>query len=107
LLVGPGAMGSIARLGGGSLELTLLDVGQGQAACLTTPSGHRIPLEERAPTEVTHPTNESQITPMGVAVYNYAFDITPNKLITALISDQGIITPPYTENILKVISGKA
>lgn len=72
---------------------------------LDTPTGDEIPIEDRTPREVTHPTNESAITPDNVAVYNYAFDITPNHLITALISDKGIINQPYTENIRKLLGG--
>ena len=73
---------------------------------LECPQGSLIPIEERPPEEVTHPTGETQITPVGVAVYNYAFDITPNGLVTAIVTDQGVLTPPYTQAIAEKI-GKA
>ncbi|WP_010283269.1 S-methyl-5-thioribose-1-phosphate isomerase [Bacillus timonensis] len=53
-------------------------------------SGKDIPIEERNPEEVTH-VNGVRIAPEGVQVYNPAFDVTPNKLITAIITEKGIL----------------
>ncbi|MCX6827324.1 MAG: S-methyl-5-thioribose-1-phosphate isomerase [candidate division Zixibacteria bacterium] len=53
-------------------------------------SGEDIPIEERSPNEITI-WNEIQIAPAGVKVYNPAFDITPAELVTAYITDKGII----------------
>ncbi|WP_077617382.1 S-methyl-5-thioribose-1-phosphate isomerase [Bacillus sinesaloumensis] len=53
-------------------------------------SGKDIPIEERNPEEVTH-LNGSRIAPEGVQVYNPAFDVTPNELITAIITEKGIL----------------
>ena len=62
-------------------------------------SGKQIPIEERKSEEVTHfagiPT-----APKGVKVYNPAFDVTPAKLITGIVTEYGIIHPPYVKNIL-------
>jgi methylthioribose-1-phosphate isomerase len=66
-------------------------------------SGEEIPIEERTPREVTHPTNESQITPAGVEVYNFAFDITPSEYVAAIITEKGVIRPPYVKNIKQMI----
>lgn len=60
--------------------------------------GKDIEIEERDSTEVTHIGNE-QIAPEGICVYNPAFDVTPNENITAIITELGIIHPPYLENI--------
>lgn len=62
------------------------------------PDGNVIPIEERDPEEVTHPFG-LRIAPENVRVYSPAFDVTPNELISAIITEYGIVTPPYTENI--------
>jgi methylthioribose-1-phosphate isomerase len=61
-------------------------------------SGSEIPIEERDPKEVSHPFGRC-VTPAGVRVLNPAFDVTPNELVSAFITEKGIITPPYKENI--------
>jgi len=71
------------------------------AAPLTTldlklKSGEEIPIEERDEKEVTH-IREYQLAPDGVGVHNPAFDVTPNHLITAIITDKGVARPPYEE----------
>lgn len=65
---------------------------------MKTPSGEDIPIEERLPDEVTH-WQSVQTAPDGVDVYNPAFDVTPNALVTGLITEKGIIYPPYEENL--------
>ncbi|WP_110111642.1 S-methyl-5-thioribose-1-phosphate isomerase [Bacillus sp. CGMCC 1.16541] len=64
-------------------------------------SGDEIPIEERNPEEVTH-LNGQQIAPQGVAVFNPAFDVTPSELITAIITDKGILKGNYQENIARL-----
>jgi methylthioribose-1-phosphate isomerase len=66
-----------------------------------TPTGDLIPIEDRTPREVTH-VGDHQITPQDVPVYNFAFDVTPNRLIAGIITDQGVLRPPYTEAIAKL-----
>lgn len=66
-------------------------------------SGNDIPIEERDGQEITDWYGR-QIAPDGVKVYNPAFDVTPGELITAIVTDKGIIYPPYEEN-LKAITG--
>ena len=63
-----------------------------------TASGADIPIEQRPDQEVTH-IHGTRIVPKGVAVVNHAFDITPNHLITALITEKGIIKPPFEPGI--------
>lgn len=60
--------------------------------------GEEIPIEQRDPREVSHILGRS-ITPRGVRILNPAFDITPNELVTAIITEKGVITPPYQQNI--------
>jgi methylthioribose-1-phosphate isomerase len=61
---------------------------------LTIASGREIPIEERAAEEVTHPRG-TQIAPDGVSAMNPAFDVTPAHLISAIITEKGIVRPPY------------
>jgi methylthioribose-1-phosphate isomerase len=65
---------------------------------LATPTGAQIPIEERNAKEVTH-IRDQQLTPDGVAVHNFAFDVTPNEFIAAIITDRGVARPPYTESL--------
>lgn len=65
---------------------------------LDTVSGDLIPIEERAAREVTH-VNGRQVTPDGVGIANPAFDVTPAKYITAIITERGILRAPFTDNI--------
>jgi methylthioribose-1-phosphate isomerase len=61
-------------------------------------SGNDIPIEQRNPKEVSHIFGRA-IAPKGVKVFNPAFDVTPQELITALITENGVIHPPYAHNI--------
>ncbi len=63
-----------------------------------TAEGSLIPIEDRTPREVTH-VGAMQITPDGVGVFNFAFDVTPAKLIHGIITEQGVLTAPYKEAI--------
>jgi methylthioribose-1-phosphate isomerase len=65
------------------------------------PTGSEIPIEERSSVEITH-IKGVRIAPEGVKVRNPAFDVTPNKYISAIITDKGVIYPPYNENIKKL-----
>ncbi len=61
-----------------------------------TPTGDEIVIEERGRQEVTHGFGR-QTAPDEVAVYNPAFDVTPARLVTALITEHGVVRPPYTD----------
>lgn len=65
---------------------------------LSMKSGAEIPIEERPAREVTHVFDE-QIVPDGVKVLNPAFDVTPAELVTAIITDRGVVRAPYTESL--------
>jgi methylthioribose-1-phosphate isomerase len=60
---------------------------------MATPSGDRIPIEQRSSQEVTVMHGGSHIAPIGVEVLNPAFDVTPASYITAIITERGIFTP--------------
>jgi len=65
-------------------------------------SGNEIPIEQRSPEEVTH-LQGVPIAPTGTSAANPAFDVTPHKYISAIITEKGIIREPYTEGIKGVI----
>lgn len=67
---------------------------------LNCPTGDDIPIEERDRVEVTH-VKDHQLAPEGVGVSNYAFDVTPNDLVTAIITEKGVARAPYTESLKK------
>ena len=60
--------------------------------------GTHIPIEERAAREVTH-VGGNQLAPDGAGIRNPAFDVTPHKYITAIITDRGIFTPPFEKTL--------
>ena len=68
-------------------------------------SGLQIPIEERAPEEVTH-LGTKQITPNGIHACNFAFDVTPNTLIQGIITENGIIRKPFKKNLLQLRTSK-
>jgi methylthioribose-1-phosphate isomerase len=66
-------------------------------------SGRDIPIEQRDPREVSHLFGKP-LAPKGMKVFNPAFDVTPHELITAIITEKGVINPPYRKNILGHVS---
>jgi len=68
---------------------------------LTLPDGSHIPIEERKAIEVTH-LNGSRIAPEGIEARNPAFDVTPNRYVTAIITERGVARAPYTESLRKL-----
>jgi methylthioribose-1-phosphate isomerase len=70
---------------------------------LSIAGGEAIPIEQRAAAEITHGFGR-QTAPEGVAVYNPAFDVTPARLIRAIITERGLIEPVTAENVKAVIA---
>ena len=68
---------------------------------LATANGDGIPIEQRDAREVTH-SNGKQMTPHGVSIENPAFDVTPAKYITAIITERGVLRAPYVDSIQKM-----
>jgi methylthioribose-1-phosphate isomerase len=71
---------------------------------LAVPSGDDIPIEERDAEEVTHPGG-CQIAPDGVQVLNVAFDVTPQRYVTGIITENGIAYPPFTQTLRRMVEG--
>jgi methylthioribose-1-phosphate isomerase len=65
---------------------------------LTLETGDTIPIEERAGKEVTH-IQGLAIAPVGIKVANPAFDVTPNRYVSAIITERGVARAPYTERL--------
>lgn len=61
--------------------------------------GHSIIIEQRQPEEVTEMWYEKRMAPQDVKVFNPAFDVTPHELVTAIITEQGIAYPPFSETL--------
>jgi methylthioribose-1-phosphate isomerase len=70
---------------------------------LETPDGSRIPIEERSDREVTH-VGTARLTPAGARIRNPAFDVTPGRYVTAIITERGIARPPYAESLAQLAS---
>ena len=68
----------------------------------STTNGDAIPIEERSAREVDHFAGQ-QITPDGVEVANPAFDVTPAKYITAIITEYGVAYPPYQDSLIAIM----
>jgi methylthioribose-1-phosphate isomerase len=73
---------------------------------LSTPDGDRIPIEERDQREITH-LGSSRLTPEGAKIRNPAFDITPHRYISGIITERGIFRPPYSESLKQALAGVA
>jgi methylthioribose-1-phosphate isomerase len=69
---------------------------------LSLQTGEEIPIEERDSMEITH-IGGNQLGPDGLNVENPAFDVTPNELVTAIITDKGVARPPYVESLRRLI----
>ena len=72
---------------------------------LTLPSGDAIPIEERSDREVTH-IRGIAIAPMGIAVANPAFDVTPNRYVSAIITERGVARAPFLESLRDLATGR-
>ena len=62
------------------------------------PDGSHIPVEERSGDEVTHLKGEP-VAPAGAQALNLAFDVTPNELISGIITEKGVLKPPYMSHL--------
>ncbi len=69
---------------------------------MNTPTGADIVIEERPAGEVTDMWYEKPMAPAGVKVFNPAFDVTDNDLISGIVTEYGVLRPPYTESFAKL-----
>ena len=73
---------------------------------MNTPAGDEIRIEERSPEEVTEMWYKERMAPKGVKVFNPAFDVTDNDLITAIITEYGIARAPFKESFEEIFRKK-
>lgn len=71
---------------------------------LATPDGGAIPIEERTPREVTH-VGGTRVTPEGARIRNPAFDVTPARLVSAIVTERGIARAPYATSLAHLVHG--
>src|SRR5215212_5586726 len=73
---------------------------------LATPDGDHIPIEERDQREVSH-LGGARLTPEGAHIRNPAFDVTPHRYITGIITERGIFKPPFSESLPRAFESDA
>ena len=71
---------------------------------LAVATGDDIPIEEREALEVTH-VRECQVAPDGVQVLNVAFDVTPHRYVTGIVTENGIAYPPFKQSLRRMVEG--
>src|SRR3954447_13144858 len=69
---------------------------------LDTTSGEHVPIEERDPREVTS-VMDAPLAPAGADAANFAFDVTPHDLVTSIVTEEGVLEPPYEESLARVL----
>lgn len=71
---------------------------------MNTPDGDSVPIEERSSAEVTH-VEGMCVAPEGVGVANPAFDVTPHRYVSAIVTERGIAWPPFAESLRRIMGG--
>ena len=74
---------------------------------MDTPDGSQIRIEQRGAEEVTELMFKERMAPEGVKVYNPAFDVVPNELISGIVTEEGVIRAPFEENFKAAFEKKA
>ncbi len=88
-------------------DVPVYGVMPGSTIDLNIPTGDDIEIEERDADEVLNiQVNGERVAPAGAAARNPAFDITPHSIITGLVTDQGVVYPPFVQNIPAVLGMK-
>jgi len=73
---------------------------------MALPTGGSIPIEERDPSEVLDiQIRGERVVPEGARARNPAFDVTPHQLLTAIVSEKGVIYPPFSSNLPRILRG--
>jgi len=96
--------GSVTSLGKFRIDLRFIDSEKGTID-LSLPTGDMIPVEERSSREITH-FQGIPLAPKGVKAANPAFDITPHRYISAIITERGIIKGKYRRELAKIAPEK-
>ena len=74
---------------------------------LSLPTGDDIPIEERDGAEVSGLTLFGrEAAPEGIKIGNPAFDITPHRYVTAIITENGVVYPPFDVNLKRAVNGE-
>jgi methylthioribose-1-phosphate isomerase len=74
---------------------------------LSLAHGDLIPIEERDPQEVLGLEFQGErVAPLHAKARNIAFDVTPNRLVTAIVTENGVVYPPFTSNLPKAVRGE-
>ncbi len=73
---------------------------------IATPDGDGIPMEQRNAREMTH-VGSMRMTPEAASVWNPAFDVTPAALVSGIITERGIVRPPYSETLRALFPAEA
>ena len=74
---------------------------------LSLPDGAHIPIEERSMDEVLNlEIGGERVAPEGITARNPAFDVTPNRYVTAIVTENGVVRPPYIEGLRRAVLGK-
>jgi methylthioribose-1-phosphate isomerase len=71
---------------------------------LSVLEGDDIPIEVREDLEVTH-VRDCQVAPDGVKVLNVAFDVTPHRYVTGIVTENGIAYPPFEQSLARMVAG--
>ena len=100
--IGTSALAILARHYG----IPFYVLGPSSTVDLSIETGDDIVIEQRAAEEVTRLWYEKPMAPKGVKVYNPAFDVTPHELVTAIVTDCGVIRPPYHASLPKICKAK-
>jgi methylthioribose-1-phosphate isomerase len=69
---------------------------------MACPTGDSIPIEQRQESEVTEKWYTRRMAPVGVKVFNPAFDVTSRELVTAIITERGVVRPPFSSGLRKI-----
>ena len=83
-------------------QIPVYTLGPSSTIDLNTPSGADIPIELRDPEEIRTMWYETPMAPEGVPCYNPSFDVTDHSLLTGIITEKGIVYPPFEENLKRL-----
>ena len=73
---------------------------------LNCPTGDNIHIELRKPEEISEKWYAQPMAPKGINIYNPAFDVTDNRFITAIVTEFGIVRPPYQDNLAIILANR-
>jgi methylthioribose-1-phosphate isomerase len=100
--IGTYKLGVVARENG----VPFYSVAPTSTVDLSLAHGDLIPIEERNPNEVLNLQFEGErVVPEGTTARNPAFDVTPHRYVTAIVTENGIVRPPFVKNLARAVSG--